>query len=412
MCPGCYVTLASTAGAVPAAKGMPMNLWKQLIVGLAAMAAALAIWIAYVPSAAPYLERAGVYGLLGLEPPAEAAAQDGGRGFGGGSVQVIVAAAETGQANARISAIGDGRAVRSVTVRSEATGMIREIAVEPGRYVEAGSLLAELDADAERIALERARLMVADASGNLERLGRLQGSGAVSAVQLRETELALRTAELEVQQAEFDLAQRRILAPISGWVGLLDVERGDRIGAQDAIAVITDRSSIQIDFRVPERFIGGLTLGMPLDVTPLARPDAVLEGRIVALDNVVDRASRTLRVQGEIDNADDSLRAGQAFSVALSFPGDSLPSVDPLAIQWSGDGSFVWVARDGAAQSVPVVIRQRNADSVLVEGALAPGDLVIIEGVQTLRPGTAVEIVTDASATTDAAPGDVARRDI
>jgi RND family efflux transporter MFP subunit len=394
-----------------AAKGTPMNLWKQLFVGLVAAAAALAIWIVYVPSAAPFLERAGVYDLLGLEPPA-AAAEEGGRGFGGGSVRVIVAAAEAGQANDRISAIGDGRAVRSVTVRSEATGMIREIAVEPGRYVEAGALVAELDADAERIALERARLMVADATGNLERLERLRVSGAVSAVQLRETELALRTAELEVQQAEFDLQQRRILAPISGWVGLLDVERGDRIGAQDVIAVITDRSSIQIDFRVPERFIGGLTLGMPLDVTPLARPDAVLEGRIVALDNVVDRASRTLRVQGEVDNADDSLRAGQAFSVALSFPGESLPSVDPLAIQWSGDGSFVWVARDGAAQRVPVVIRQRNADSVLVEGALAPGDLVIIEGVQTLRPSAAVEIVTDASATTDTAPDGAVRRDI
>jgi RND family efflux transporter MFP subunit len=389
-----------------------MNFWKQLLAGLAATAAALAVWIAYVPSAAPWLERAGVYDLLGLEPPAAGGPADGGRGFGGGAVRVVVAAVETGQANDRISAIGDGRAVRSVTVRSEATGMIREVAVAPGRYVEAGTLVAELDAEAERIALERARLMVADATGNLERLERLRGSGAVSDVQLRETELAVRTAELEVQQAEFDLSQRRILAPISGWVGLLDVERGDRIGAQDAIAVITDRSRIQIDFRVPERFIGGLTLGMPLAVTPLARPEAVLEGRIVALDNVVDRASRTLRVQGEVDNADDSLRAGQAFSVALSFPGESLPAVDPLAIQWSGDGSFVWAAREGAAQRVPVVIRQRNADSVLVEGALAPGDLVIIEGVQTLRPGAAVEIVTDASATTDSGADGAARRDI
>jgi hypothetical protein len=61
---------------------------------------------------------------------------------------------------------------------------------------------------------------------------------------------------------------------------------------------------------------------------------------------------------------------------------------------------------------VPVVIRQRNADSVLVEGALAPGDLVIIEGVQTLRPSAAVEIVTDASATTDTAPDGAVRRDI
>jgi multidrug efflux pump subunit AcrA (membrane-fusion protein) len=152
-----------------------MSLFKQFLAGLAAVIAAVAIWAIYFPSAAPYLERAGIYALLGIEPPAPEEGP-GGRGFGGGPAQVVVRAADTGQLNARVTAIGDGRAVRSVTVRAEATGLIRDIAVEPGRYVEAGALVAELDADAETIALERARLMVADATGNLERLERLRGS--------------------------------------------------------------------------------------------------------------------------------------------------------------------------------------------------------------------------------------------
>ncbi|MDG4648204.1 efflux RND transporter periplasmic adaptor subunit [Roseibacterium sp. SDUM158017] len=381
-----------------------MNFLRQTFLGLLAVAAAVAIWAFYVPSAAPYLERAGIYDIMGIDAPAGAGDEGGGRRFGGGASQVVVAEVATGQVNARVSAIGDGRAARSVTVRSEATGLIRELSVMPGRYVEEGAVIALLDDDAERIALERARLSVADTEGDVERLQQLSASGAVSAVQLRSAELAFRSAELEVAQAEFDLAQRRIVAPISGWVGLLEVEEGDRIGAQDAIAVITDRSTIQIDFRVPERHIAQLSVGMPLEVIPLARPDEVLQGEIVALDNVVERASRTLRVQGRVENADDTLRAGQAFEVALSFPGDSLPSVDPLAIQWSGDGAFVWAARDGEAVRVPVVIRQRNSDSVLVEAALSAGDLVVIEGVQTLRSGGAIEIVTGASA----AEGDTA----
>jgi len=380
-----------------------MKLVRQMILGLVAICAAVAIWVVYVPSAAPLLERAGIYDLLGMAPPADGAPQEGGRDAGGSATRVVVAAAATGEVNARVTAIGDGRAARSVTVRSEATGMIRELAVAPGAYVEQGALVAQLDDDAELIAAERARLLVEDATRNLERLEQLSASGSVPAVQIREAELALRTAELEVDQADFDLDQRRITAPIAGWAGLLEVAEGDRIGTQDSIAVITDRSSIQIDFRVPERFISQLSIGMALEVTPLARPDQVLTGEIVALDNVVDRASRTLRVQGRVENEDDSLRAGQAFSVALSFPGDTLPSVDPLAIQWSGEGSFVWVARDGAAERVPVVIRQRNSDSVLVEGDLAPGEPVIIEGVQTLRPGAAVEIVAGVAADVRAA---------
>jgi RND family efflux transporter MFP subunit len=399
-----------TSGPSPG-KGKRMNLIKQTIYGFLAVIAAVGIWVFYVPSAAPFLERAGVYNVLGLEPPEVSSAGGQGRGFGGGAAQVVTAEAREGQSNDRVSAIGDGRAVRSVTVRSEATGMIRQLAVAPGSYVEQDALLAQLDDDAQRIALERARLLVVDASTDLDRLRQLGASGAVSEVQIRAAELALRTAELEVEQAQFELQQRRITAPIAGWTGILEVEQGDRISAQDTIAVIADRSSIEIDFRVPERFIGALSIGMAMEVTPLARPDTLLAGEIVALDNVVDRASRTLRVQGRLDNEDDNLRAGQAFSVVLSFPGDTLPSVDPLAIQWSGDGSYVWVAREGAAVRVPVTIRQRNSDSVLIEGDVTPGDAVIIEGLQSLRPGAAIEIVAGSSAQADGSGDAVARND-
>jgi RND family efflux transporter MFP subunit len=377
-----------------------MNFLKQASLGLVAIALCVALWVFYVPSAAPYLERVGVYSLLGIEPPAQAA-EEGGRRFGGGATQVVVAPVTTLQANARVASIGDGRAARSVTVRSEATGMIAELAVDPGAYVEEGALLIRLEDEGERIALERARLTYDDAQGDLDRLSQLREAGAASGVQLREAELAYRSAELEVDQAQIDLSQRSIMAPISGWVGLLDVEQGDRIGTQDVIAVITDRSSIQIEFRVPERYIAELSVGMPVTVTPLARPDDEIAGEIIALDNVVERASRTLRVQARVPNADDSLRVGQAFEVTLSFSGEDLPAVDPLAIQWSSDGSFVWVARDGEAVRVPVIIRQRNADAVLVEGALEEGDMVVTEGVQSLRPGGAVEIVSGAAATSD-----------
>lgn len=373
-----------------------MNLLKQAALGLLAIAAGVALWAFYVPAAAPYLERAGVYDLLGMEPPASEAG-DGGRRFGGGAARVVVVPVDTAQANARVVSIGDGRAARSVTVRSEATGMIAELAVAPGAYVEEGALMVRLEDEGERIALERARLTLADAEGDLERLRQLSEAGAVSTVQLREAELAYRSAELEVQQAEIDLSQRRIEAPIGGWVGLLDIARGDRIDTQDVIAVIADRSSIQIEFRVPERYVADLSVGMPIAVSSLARPEEALTGEIVALDNVVERASRTLRVQGRVPNADDSLRVGQAFEVALSFPGEDLPAVDPLAIQWSSDGSFVWVVKDGEAARVPVVIRQRNADAVLVEGALSAGDTVVTEGVQSLRPGGAVEVVGGAA---------------
>ena len=380
-----------------------MAFLKQAFFALLLIASAVAIWAIYVPSAAPYLERAGIYALLGIDAPQQAE-QSGGRGFGGGPTRVVVAPVEIATANARVTAIGDGQAARSVTVRSEATGIIAELAVQPGTRVEQGTLLARLEDEAERIALERARLMLSNAESDLERLGQLRESGAVSVVQLREAELSFRSAELAVEEAEFDLSQRRILAPISGWVGLLEIEQGARIATGDAIATITDRSSLQIEFRVPERHIASLSVGMPFQVAALARPDERLTGEIIALDNVVERTSRTLRVQGRVPNDDDRLRAGQAFQVELSFSGETMPSVDPLAIQWSSDGSFVWVIREGKANREPVAIRQRNADSVLVEANLTEGEQVVTEGVQSLRPRAEVEVVVTPGTETSEAP--------
>ena len=179
---------------------------------------------------------------------------------------------------------------------------------------------------------------------------------------------------------------------------------GDRITAQQALVTITDRSEIVIDFRVPERVIGKMSVGMPFLASPLGLRDVTLTGDITAIDTIVDRASRTLRVQGRVNNDNDQLLAGMAFSVSLSFPGATLLAADPLAVQWSSEGAFVWVVRDDKAARVPVIIRQRNSDQVLIEGDLKPGELVVIEGVQSLRPGTDVSVKSKAAAKSAALP--------
>ncbi len=377
-----------------------MAMLRQLLLAAVVIAGTLALWITYVPSAAVWLERTGLLDTLGIEMAAAAEPEESGPTRGGGATQVITAEVTQGTLNDRVTAVGDGRALRSVTVRSEATGFIREIAFDAGSYVEQGSVMVRLDDEAEQIALERARLMLTDAQDELERLSSLQNSGAVTTVRIREAELALRNAELEIRQAEFDLAQRVIRAPIAGWIGILEVEQGDRVSAEDELAVLTDRSQLLIDFRVPERVIGQLKPGMSVQLSPLANRGQVLTGEVATIDNVVDRASRTLRVQARIDNDDDRLREGMAFSVVLHFEGEEYPAINPLSVQWSAEGSFVWAVRDGKAQQVPIVIRQRNSDSVLVEADLATGDQIVTEGVQTLRPGSEVSV------SNAAAPGD------
>jgi RND family efflux transporter MFP subunit len=379
-----------------------MRILRQIVLSVLVLASTVWLWVAYVPSAAAFLDRIGVADVLGLEI-AEAEAGQGGRGFGQrGPAQVVAAEVTEGALNDRVEAIGDGRALRSATLRAEVSGEVVEVALDIGGHVEAGTVILRLDDEAERIALERARLMLADARDDAERVGRLQDTGSVTEVRLREARLALRTAELELREAEYQLERRTIHAPFAGWVGLIDVAIGDRLSASDEVATLTDRSEILIDFRVPERAVGLVEPGMPLEARPLGISGPPLSGEVHAVDNVIDRASRTLRVQGRLDNDDDRLRAGMAFAVALRFPGETMAAVDPLAVQWAAEGSYVWAVRDGAVQRVAVTIRQRDAGRVLVEGDLTPGDTVVVEGVQSLRPGAEVTVANRAEARAEA----------
>ncbi|MBK5922913.1 hypothetical protein CCR90_03785 [Rhodovulum sulfidophilum] len=365
---------------------------RQIGLSVLLLAGTLALWVAFVPGARPLLDRIGVGAVLGLAP----AGSDVGSspsGPRGGPVAVTVGEVAQGRIRDRVAAIGDGRALRAVTLRSKVTGEVVGIGIRDGERVAAGDLIVQLDDEAERIALDRAQLVLEDARDEAERVTRLETTGAVTEVRRREADLALRTAELELRQAEFDLSERTVSAPFAGWAGVLDIDVGDRVSSQDALAVIADRSRILIDFHVPERVVGQVTEGLALTARPLGMPGRLLEGRVHAVDNAVDPASRTLRVQGELDNADDLLRGGMSFEVVLNFEGEPLPMVDPLAVQWSSAGAFVWAVRDGRATRVPVAIRQRNADSVLVEADLAVGEPVVVEGLQTLREGTELRVV-------------------
>ena len=367
-----------------------MKLWKQAILALALLAVAAVVWARNFPVAAGFLERAGI-AIASVEP--RTAVGDGPRGAGRGAGETpVVIGAPVVQAtiNDAVSAIGDGRAARSVTVTPYVAGRVASLEVESGDEVTEGAPLVRLDSEAEEIALDRARLTLEDARSTLARTEDLVKSGATTEVQLRSAQLAVSQGELALRDAELALEHRVIRAPFDGWVGILGVDVGDQVSIATEITTLDDRSHILVDFRVPERFVGQVKVGAPVSAEPLGQAELALTGAVVTLDSRIAPDTRTLRVRASLDNAEDRLRAGMAFSISMRFPGEVFPAVDPLAIQWGAEGAFVWVAREGAAARVPVRVVQRNSDTVLVAGELVAGDRVITEGVQRLRPGSRV----------------------
>ncbi|MBU0581535.1 MAG: efflux RND transporter periplasmic adaptor subunit [Alphaproteobacteria bacterium] len=373
-----------------------MAAWKQFLVVLVLLVAAAAAWVKFFPGAPDVLARWGIdWASAAVAPKQGGSGEEGSRRQRGPQTAVVVAPVRNATINDKLSAIGTGRANRSVTVNPYDSGRLTEILVESGQTIEQGGVIARLDAEAEEIAVDRARIALDDAQARMKRITALRTSNTATAVQVTEADLALSNAQLALRDSELALDRRSVRSPISGIVGIVPVEAGNYVTTQTAIVTIEDRSTIIVDFWVPERYASGIAVGAPLSATPIARPNEVLEGTVSAVDNRLDEESRTLLVQAKLDNARDTLRPGMSFQVSMRFPGDTYPSVDPLAIQWGTDGAFVWAVRDGRAVRVSVRIVQRNTESVLVSAELTEGDSVVTEGVHVVRDGAELLIASN-----------------
>ncbi|MFN7103616.1 MAG: efflux RND transporter periplasmic adaptor subunit [Pseudorhizobium sp.] len=378
-----------------------MSIWKQLLLSIVALVGALCLWVYLVPSAGDTLASAGVptSWIAAIRPEAEPSGDggasprggQGGRGGGQGAQATLIATrpVEIGTVNDRLSAIGDGEAIQSVVVMPQATGTIEEILVSSGERVTKGQVLARLDDDEQTILRDQAQVLLRSAS---EKASSYRNAQSFARLDILDAQIAQETAQLDLTNAELALKRRAIVAPIDGTVGIVAVNIGDNVTTTSTVVSIDNRSELLVDFWAPERFAIAVKPGMPVEASSVSRPGEVFNGTVEAVDNRVDTASRTIRIRAKIPNANDALRAGMSFNVTMRFAGERFPAVDPLAVQWDSQGSFVWQVREDKSVKTRVRIVQRNPDAVLVEAELAEGDSVVTEGLQRVREGGTVRI--------------------
>ncbi|EFM56529.1 efflux RND transporter periplasmic adaptor subunit [Brucella inopinata] len=365
-----------------------MKSWKQIALCLLIILAATGGWYVYKNN-----NGAAQLALSSGDAPGNVSqAQPKTQPKGHAAPLVVVAAAGEETINNRLTAIGSARALSTVSVTPYSSGYMTKLRVRAGDTVKEGDLIAELDAETEQIAVAKAETALKDAQTTRQRIARLRATNTATEVQAVGAELAVANAQLALQDAQLALSRRMVRAPINGIVGILPVNAGNYVTAQTSIARIDDRSTVLIDIWVPERFAPQIKVGQPLTAESTAFPGEIYKGRINAVDNMLDEASRTLHVRAEVPNAEDRLRAGMSFSVTILFPGDNYPSVDPLAIQWGADGSYVWRIENGIAKKIPVRIVQRSSDNILIDGPVKRGDMIVTQGVQTVRDDAPVRV--------------------
>ncbi|MBB4658103.1 efflux RND transporter periplasmic adaptor subunit [Parvularcula dongshanensis] len=307
------------------------------------------------------------------------------------TVQVLAERVRHAEDERRVEAVGTARARATAMVRAEVGGEVDEVLFETGDEVKAKQPLLKLNDEEEVLEAKLARVANAEAKQLLERYRRIEGTGAVSGSSIDEAQTALEAAGLRLEQAELALYRRTVRAPFDGHVGLAEVDPGARITPETDIAQIDDRSTLYVDFPVPEEVFGRLEPGDTVEVRAFSEGGRAREASIVGIDSRIDSTTRSVTARAAIENEDDALRPGMSFAVSFKVPGRSYPSIPEAAIVWGGDGAYLWAVENGRAVRKPVAIVSRRAGSVLVDADLPEGSLIVAEGVQKVRQGSPVE---------------------
>lgn len=388
------------------------------------------------PKATPYRprrRRGGLYLLLlvviaagvywyynqGDRTPAPPAGHSGGmRGMFGGNVPVRVATAELRTLDHTLQAIGTIEAFNTVTVRSRVDGELMEILFSDGQRVEEGDVLARIDPRTYQVQLDQAlgqqaqnRAQLNNAERDLQRYQQLFKQQSLARQQL-DTQLALveqhramaQTNQAAVDNAELQLSFTEITAPLTGRLGLRQVDVGNLVSANsaDGLVVITQVQPISVRFSLPQADLpdvrAAMLSGRDLPVSVYGPDGTTLldQGELSAVDNQIDVSTGTVSFKARLPNADENLFPNQFVNVKLNVDSGQSLAVPVTAIQYGSIGAFVYVIDEQNAAHIKEVVPGRvDGRFMAISAGLSPGERVVTDGIDRLREGSTVEIVDD-----------------
>ena len=360
---------------------------------------------------------AGCQGSGTVEPKAKAAPAD--RAARTRSVETVTLRPEAHRSLIRAS--GTALPRRESLLSASVPGRIETIAVERGDRVTAGQALLRLDRSSFALGVEQAEAALAAARVGLDaaarekkRFERLLANKAVPRANYDKVIAAHDGAKAQVLQAEVALKQARkasrdsvLRAPYDGVVTMVLKEVGEYAPSMPPTMLIkvVDTAALEVQTFLPEREAGAVREGQPARV----RVDSAgveREGQVIFASDRIQPGTQTFEARVRLDNADGAIKAGAFARIELTRSESQDVLFVPLrAVRRDAGRPFVFVARDGRAERVPVVLGETDGDRVVVREGLAAGLRLIVTAVAELAEGEAVRAEPAAAEADEPAPG-------
>jgi multidrug efflux system membrane fusion protein len=355
----------------------------------------------------------------------------GGRPGQNAPVAVGTATATLGDIDVKIPALGTVTPLATVTVRTQISGVMQKILFTEGQLVRQGEALAQIDprpyeaaVQQQKGSLKRDQALLADARLDLRRYEGLVKEDSIAQQQL-DTQRALvdqyigtvEADEGQLKTAEVNLIYTRIVSPVTGRVGLRQVDQGNYVtpGDTNGIVLINELQPITVIFAIPEDNVSVIAKrmhdGATLDVEAFDRANSakIAAGKLMTLDNTIDVTTGTVKLRAQFDNNDNALFPNQFVNISLRV--NTLPKqvVMPSSAVRRGApngvaSTFVYaVNADGTVTVRPVVLGVVDAERVAVTAGLKAGEIVVTEGADRLRDGAPVQLPNTAASPPGAA---------
>ena len=351
-------------------------------------------------------------------PRPETQPKTGGRGQLGAPVPVGVAPVQKGDMPVTLTGLGTVTPLATVTVKTQINGYLTEVAFQEGQMVKKGDFLAQIDPRPYQVALEQAQGQLAkdqallkNAQLDLQRYNTLVAQNSI-ATQTRDTQIslvaqdqaAIKTDQAQVDAQKLNLVYAHIISPVTGRVGLRQVDAGNYVQTSDAngIVVVTQLQPISVIFTLPEdnlpAVLKQLHAGGQLPVTAYDRTGTTElgKGRLETVDNQIDTTTGTVKLRAIFDNEQEILFPNQFVNVQLLV--DTLRDtniVPTAAIQHGAPGTFVYVVKpDQTAAVQKVKLGPGDGQRIAVLDGLQLGEKVVVDGSDRLREGAKVTLAS------------------
>lgn len=337
-------------------------------------------------STASALALSGAFTFLECSKP------QGAGGFSLPPMPVEVAEARTQKVTDRFEAVGTIEAIEAITVVSEIDGAVVSLPFEEGAFIKRGAVIARLDDSQLSAEVARAEALRAQSHVMYDRVKAVVDQKAGTPQDLDDAAAGLKVADANLALARARLAKTRITPPFDGMIGARKVSVGTFLRTGQAITELANIDNIRVFFSAPERYLSQLNRGAEVAVSTTAFPGYTVRGTIVAIEPILDAATRSERVVARVPNPGRKFRPGMSATVAAVLSErENAITIPNEAVFANGNQSFVFVVKpDSSVMRVAVTLGTRLTDVVEVVQGLPSGARIVKAGHQKLFDGARV----------------------